>query len=80
MTLDEATAHVGNPVLIHHSQGHVDSGEITFVDKASGMVKVKVRRRTHPYDFLLRRQSWHPVHLTVPAYWLDRQKEPERTS
>lgn len=74
MTLDEANTHIGNPVLIRTSQGRVADAEIVAADEATGLVQVRVRRSRSPYDWLPGRQWWHPAHLSVPQWWLDREK------
>lgn len=73
MTLMEAAAHIGEPVLARSGPGRFTEGEIVAVDEQCYRVQVRVRRKRAPYDFLPRPEWWHPSHLYVPQWWLDRQ-------
>ncbi len=72
MTLDEAEAHIGDPVVA--IAGRVVEGVISRVDRDRHMVGVRERRVTHPYDLLTAVQWWHPRRLSVPQWWADRQE------
>lgn len=74
MTLDEAAAHVGNPVLIRSAPGIVCDGEITAVDDVRRLVGVRVRYRNAALGWRLHVQWWPPVHLAVPGWWTARQE------
>lgn len=74
MTLDEAAAHVGGPVLIRTSQGRTSDGEITAVDVERRMAGVRVRHKVLQRGWRSGVQWWHPAHLDVPAWWLKRQE------
>jgi hypothetical protein len=73
MTLVEAAAHVGNPVLAREQPGRVRTGEITEVDQARRLVKVRLRRQRHPYDHTGQHGWYAPCHLDVPRWWRDRK-------
>lgn len=73
MTLVEAAAHIGGPVLARTTQGRTAEGEIVTVDEQQQRVKLRLRRQRMPYTFLPRTEWWHPAHLHVPQWWLDRQ-------
>ncbi|WP_045740764.1 hypothetical protein [Actinoplanes rectilineatus] len=75
MTLDEAIAHIGGPVLAHDFPCLFE-GEIVEMDERRRMVRLRVRRKTMPYDFLARTQWWSPARLTVPGWWARRQACP----
>lgn len=72
MTLDDAVAHIGSPVLVHDFP-RLHDGEIVAGPDGRGLVCVRVRRKRAPYDLLPGRQWWHPAKLTVPKWWVDRQ-------
>ena len=74
MTLDEATAHTGSPVLIHTAPGRAADAEITAVNRERRMVGVRVRYKVLQRGWRPGVQWWHPVHLSVPQWWLDRQE------
>lgn len=77
MTFDEAEAHLGNPVIAHEpGTFQITDGQIIDVDEQRRMVKLRVRRRTMPYDYLPCPQWWAPCHLSVPAWWTDKQNQP----
>lgn len=70
MKLDEAAAHVGNPVLaVVAGIREVRSGEIERVDEQKQLVLVRLRRVRHPHDFTGRKAWYAPCHLRVPEWW-----------
>lgn len=73
MTLDEATAHIGNPVLIRTSPRRTADAEIVKVDSERRMVGLRVHYQVLARGWRPGVQWWHPVHLSVPRWWLDRQ-------
>lgn len=64
MTLDEATAHIGNPVLASGTRGVVH-GVIERIDTQKHLVGVREYRKTLPYDLLQGVHWWHPGRLSV---------------
>lgn len=74
MTFDEAAAHIGNPVLARTAPGRCDDAEIVKVDEQRRMVGLRVRYKVLQRGWRPGIQWWHPAHLTVPAWWLERQE------
>lgn len=74
MTLDEARAHIGNPVLAH-DYPRLHEGVIVSVE-AAGRVRLRLRRKRAPYNLLPNTSpGWHPSRLTVPDWWLRPRRE-----
>lgn len=73
MTLAEAAAHINGSVLVREQPGRTRSGEITEVDQARQLVKVRLRRNSHPYDHTSQHGWYAPCHLTIPDWWNDRK-------
>ncbi|MFJ8690196.1 hypothetical protein [Micromonospora wenchangensis] len=76
MTLAEAVAHIGGPVLIRQPSA-VETGQIIDVDQRRQLVRVQLRRRRHPYDLLTRNGWYAPCHLAIPNWWTRRQTTKE---
>lgn len=74
MTLDEACKHVNKPVMIRTAPGRTADGEIVKIHHERGMVGLRVRYQVIARGWLPGVQWWHPVHLRIPQWWLDRQK------
>lgn len=74
MTLAEAAAHTGGPVLIREA-GQVRTGDIAEVDQTRQLVRVRLRRQRHPYDHTGQHGWYAPCHLGIPRWWLNRKEE-----
>jgi hypothetical protein len=72
MTLAEAEAHIGNPVLAREQAGYARDGQIVEVNHTRQLVKIRLRRQTHPYDHTGQHGWYAPCHLNIPRWWRDR--------
>jgi hypothetical protein len=77
MTLEQALAHIGNPVLGVLPGIEVRTGEIERVGRQRQLVLVRLRRVRHPYDFTGRSAWYAPCHLRIPEWW---RRELEQTA
>lgn len=75
MTLEEAAEHVGNPVLARTGPGRTIDGEVAEIDEGRRLVGLRVRYLYPARGWRPGLQWWHPAHLDVPRWWLNRQKE-----
>lgn len=74
MTFDEAEQHIGHPVLIRTAPGRCDDAEIVRVDRGRRMVGLRVRYKVLQRGWRPGIAWWAPEHLSVPAWWLERQE------
>lgn len=65
MTLDEAIASVGKPVLIHDHPRTLHAVIVSVEPRRRYQVKLRVHRRRFPWDLMPRPQWWPPNRLSL---------------
>lgn len=74
MTFDEAAAHLNLPVRLRTAPGRAVDAQIVAVNRERRMVGLRVRYVVLARGWRPGIQWWHPCHLDLPRWWLDRQE------
>lgn len=75
MTLDDARAHIGNPVMaVDPGTRRPSDAEIIAVDDTKRLVELRVRYRNPAQGWRPGTQWWAPCHLGIPNWWTRRQE------